>query len=164
MKIKSILFSTAILLLLIMGTGGCDDKEGRKTILPITNLPEQVVNFFETALPTAAKSNCFFVSKENDIYYLINSVEEFEAIYSCDNELPEIDFTQYSIIIGQKKMPNSYYFVVEQNIEETEVLGLNIFVQLPSDGYWPAFSQMYYWGVYPKLPNKKININIVNKK
>ena len=61
-------------------------------------------------------------------------------------------------------MPNSYYSVVEQNIKETDILELNIFVQLPSDGVWPAFSNMYYWGIYPKLPNKKINVNIINRK
>ena len=60
-------------------------------------------------------------------------------------------------------MPNSYYSVVEQYIRETEVLELNIFVQLPANGHWPAFSNMYYWGIYPKLPNKKININITNR-
>ncbi len=152
-----------LFLLMIMGMEGCEEKEQIKTILPITNLSEQIIGFFEETLPTTAESNCFFVSEEGDIHYLINSIEELRAIYSCNNELPDIDFASYSIIVGQKRMPNSYYSVLEQNIKETEILDLNILVQLPSDGHWPAFSNMYYWGVYPKLPNKKINVNIINR-
>ncbi len=153
-----------LFLFLIMGIEGCEDKEQRDTILPITNLSGQVVAFFDSELSPTMKSNCFFVLND-DTYHLINSMKEFQAIYSCENKLPEIDFTKYSVIVGQKKMPNSYYSVVEQNIEETEMsLELKIYVKLPADGYWPAFSQMYYWGIYPKLPNKKININIITNR
>lgn len=158
------LFLLIPFLFLIIGMVGCEEKEQIKTILPKTNLSVQIISFFESTLPTTGESNCFFLSENSDIYYLINSKEEFKAIYSCDNELPDIDFALYSIILGQKRMPNSYYSVVEQNIKETDILELNIFVQLPSDGVWPAFSNMYYWGIYPKLPNKKINVNIINRK
>ncbi len=158
------LFLLIPFLFLIIGKVGCEEKEQIKTILPETNLSVQIISFFESTLPTTGESNCFFLSENSDIYYLINSKEEFKAIYSCDNELPDIDFALYSIILGQKRMPNSYYSVVEQNIKETDILELNIFVQLPSDGVWPAFSNMYYWGIYPKLPNKKINVNIINRK
>lgn len=158
------LFLLIPFLFLIIGMVGCEEKEQIKTILPETNLSVQIISFFESTLPTTGESNCFFLSENSDIYYLINSKEEFKAIYSCDNELPDIDFALYSIILGQKRMPNSYYSVVEQNIKETDILELNIFVQLPSDGVWPAFSNMYYWGIYPKLPNKKINVNIINRK
>lgn len=157
------LFLLIPFLFLIIGMVGCEEKEQIKNILPKTNLSVEIISFFETTLPTTGESNCFFVSEDSDIYYLINSKEELKAIYSCEKELPEIDFTLYSIILGQKRMPNSYYSVVEQYIRETEVLELNIFVQLPADGHWPAFSNMYYWGIYPKLPNKKININITNR-
>lgn len=162
MKSGKLLFKISFLLLII-GLEGCEEKEQIKTILPKTNLSEEITSFFKTTLPATSESNCFFLSEKGDVYYLINSKEEFQAIYSCSNALPEIDFTLYSIIVGQKRMPNSYYSVVEQNIEETDVLNLNILTQLPSDGHWPAFSNMYYWGVYPKLPNKKIEVNIITK-
>ena len=162
MKTRNLLLMIQFLFL-IMGMVGCEENEQINTILPKTDLSEKTLSFFESALPITGESNCFFVSEDSDIYYLINSKEELKAIYSCEKELPEIDFTLYSIILGQKRMPNSYYSVVEQYIRETEVLALNIFVKLPANGHWPAFSNMYYWGIYPKLPNKKININITNR-
>ena len=162
MKTRNLLLMIQFLFL-IMGMVGCEENEQINTILPKTDLSEKTLSFFESALPITGESNCFFVSENSDVFYLINSKEEIETICACDNELLEIDFTLYSIILGQKRMPNSYYSVVEQNIKETNVLELNIIVKLPTDGSWPAFSNMYYWGVYPKLPNKKINVNIINK-
>mgnify|MGYP001692753617 FL=1 len=48
------------------------------------------------------------------------------------------------------------YFSKENNAQTLE---LNIIVHLPNE-HWPAFSDMFYWALYPKLPNKKISINI----
>lgn len=100
------------------------------------------------------------MSKE-DAFYVINSKDQFQAVYSCEEKLPEIDFTRYSLVIGQKRIPNSYYFVSNQEIvESSESLELNIVAKTLSEGVWPSFSIMYYWGVYPKLPNKKLNVNV----
>jgi hypothetical protein len=158
MKKKLLKISMLMYCLCILVT--CDDVESKKTISPLV-VDEQIIDFFDVALPTVTKSNCFFVSTENDICYIINSMEDFQAIYSCDDKLPEIDFTLYSLVLGQQKMPNSFYSVIEQNIDETKGLELNLYVQLPSGGHWPSFSQLYYWGIYPKLPNKKISVNIM---
>ena len=153
-----------LFLLLIIGIGGCENKEEITTILPIANTPDYVNAFFEAELPVMTESNCFFASKKNDTCYLINSKEELAVAYSCEISLPEINFELYSVIIGQNKMPNSFYTVVNQSIEKTnDVLKLNVYVKLLSKEHWPAFSQLYYWAVYPKLPNKNVNVNIINK-
>ena len=80
----------------------------------------------------------------------------------CDKDLPIIDFSLYSVIVGKKNMPNSFYSIVEQSINNTQTLELNITVHLPNE-HWPAFSDLFYWAVYPKLPNKKISINIIER-
>lgn len=136
----------------------CGDENEKKTILPIDNLDKSIVDFFGSALPVI-KSDCFFSSVDGDVCCIVNSKEELQAIYSCEKELPEINFSLYTLVIGQKKMPNSYYSITEQSIDETDVLTLNLHVQLP-DEHWPAFSQMYYWGIYPKLYKKKIDVNV----
>ena len=51
------------------------------------------------------------------------------------------------------------YFSKENNAQTLE---LNIIVHLPNE-HWPAFSDMSYWALYPKLPNKKISINIIER-
>lgn len=151
-----------IALLLLIGGMGCAMEKENDIIFPVKNLSEQISLFFDTHLPITSESTCFFkLSNEEDHFYLINSIEELQAVYSCEEKLPELDFKKYSVVIGQKRMPNSYYIVSDQNIVvQAKNLKLNIIAKTYSEGVWPSFSMMYYWGVYPKLPNLKLNVNI----
>lgn len=149
-------------LLLLTGEVGCEKEKVHENFSPIKDIPEQVSAFFEKTLPVASESACFFTSSKEELFHVINSMEELQALYSCEEKLPEIDFMRYSVVIGQKRMPNSYYSVSDQRIIELpEVLELNIIAKTLSEGVWPSFSMMYYWGIYPKLPNKKLNVNLV---
>lgn len=160
MKPKTILFSVFALFLLIGGTG-CEKEKKYETFFPIKDIPEQVSVFFENKLPKTSESTCFFNLSKEDAFYVINSKDKLQAVYSCEEKLPEIDFTQYSLVIGQKRMPNSYYSVSNQKIVESfEGLELNIIAKTLSEGVWPSFSMMYFWGIYPKLPNKRLNANV----
>ena len=159
MKQQIILWIGA-LLLLTAGIG-CEKEKVHETFSPIKDIPEQVSVFFEKKLPVASESTCFFKSSKKELFHVINSMEELQAVYSCEEKLPEIDFMRYSVVIGQKTMPNSYYSVSNQRIVElSEVLELNIIAKTLSEGVWPSFSMMYCWGIYPKLPNKKLNVNV----
>lgn len=61
-------------------------------------------------------------------------------------------------------MPNSCYCVAHQEIVvSSRALELNVVAQTLSEGVWPAFSTMYYWGVYPKLPNKIVDVNVLRE-
>lgn len=156
MKPKTILFTAISLLFLLEGVG-CEKEKVHKTFFPIKDIPEQVSVFFKNKLPATSKSTCFFKSSKEGVFHVINSMEELHAIYSCEEKIPEIDFMRYSVIIGQKRMPNSFYSVSDQKIVElSEVLELNIIAKTLSEGVWPSFSMMYFWGIYPKLPKKKI--------
>lgn len=158
MKTKLILFAVIALLIVVVG---CEKDKKYGTFSLVKDIPEQVSVFFENRLPITSESSCFFKSNKEDIFYVMNSMEELQAIYSCEEKLPEIDFTKYSVVIGQKRMPNSYYSVSNQKIVEfSGVLELNIITKTLSEGVWPSYSTMYYWGVYPKLPNKKLNVNV----
>ena len=154
-------------ILLLIGAfivlGGCEkEKEQMEVIYPVVNLPMSVVTFFEKTLSNTDSANCLFKSEWKDTCFLINSKEEFESILLCNKELPPIDFSLYSVIVGKKNMPNSFYSIVEQSINNAQTLELNIIVHLPNE-HWPAFSDMFYWALYPKLPNKKISINIIER-
>ena len=164
---KKLIFKTLSAVILLIGAfivlGGCEkEKEQMEVIYPVVNLPMSVVTFFEKTLSNTDSANCLFKSEWKDTCFLINSKEEFESILLCDKDLPIIDFSLYSVIVGKKNMPNSFYSIVEQSINNTQTLELNIIVHLPNE-HWPAFSDMFYWALYPKLPNKKISINIIER-
>ena len=164
---KKLIFKTLSAVILLIGAfivlGGCEkEKEQMEVIYPVVNLPMSVVTFFEKTLSNTDSANCLFKSEWKDTCFLINSKEEFESMLLCDKNLPIIDFSLYSVIVGKKNMPNSFYSIVEQSINNTQTLELNIIVHLPNE-HWPAFSDMFYWALYPKLPNKKISINIIER-
>lgn len=156
---KKLIFISA-LALGILAVGGCEEEKQTEHIYPILNIPETVKLFFNEELPKAQKSSCFFKSNQEDCHYLISSTKELQSFFSCKKKLPDIDFADQILIIGQKSMPNSYYQVKKQYIIHSDALELIIITELLGEGSWPAFSTMYYWGFYPKLPNKKININV----
>lgn len=158
--------SELLFILILVVSYSCDSHNNEpeeKKYIPLIDIPEHILHFFEKGLPNTSESECFFLSQEKDVYFLINDFEDLSAIYSCDDELPEIDFTKYSLIIGKKEMPNSFYFLADQYIDETETLNLNMIAELPSSGHWPSFSNFYYWGVYPKLPNKELIVKVIIK-
>lgn len=110
-----------------------------------------------------AEAECFFNTSDENVSYVINSDSEFKDIFSCEKELPDIDFKKYSLVIGQHTMPISFCKVVEQSIIESDVLELNLTAEpLSQDGYWNAISKMYYWGLYPKLSNKQLIVNVIS--
>ena len=163
---KKLIFKILPAVILLAGAfivlSGCEEEKQMKVIYPAVNLPMSVVTFFEKTLSNTDSANCLFKSEWKDTCFLINSKEEFESILLCNKELPAIDFSLYSVIVGKKNMPNSFYSIVEQSINNDQTLELNIIVHLPNE-HWPAFSDMFYWALYPKLPNKKISINIIER-
>ena len=161
--ISKILPAIILLIGAFIVLSGCEkEKEQMEVIYPVVNLPMSVVTFFEKTLSNTDSVNCLFKSEWKDTCFLINSKEEFKSMLLCDKDLPIIDFSLYSVIVGKKNMPNSFYSIVEQSINNTQTLELNITVHLPNE-HWPAFSDLFYWAVYPKLPNKKISINIIER-
>lgn len=161
-KTAAMLFASMLVMTYSCDSNGDDEFEPRR-ITVFTDIPEDIVHFFEDGMPFTSSIECFLSSEEDDAYLLINDRKQFHAIYSCDGKLPDIDFTKYSLVIGKKKMPNSYYTLVDQSMDETKTLNLNIVVELPS-GHWTAFSDFYYWGLYPKLPNKELIVKVVVKR
>ncbi len=53
---------------------------------------------------------------------------------------------------------NAQFFLLSRKskiVVSSRALDLNVIAHTLSEGVWPAFSTMYYWGVYPKLPKQK---------
>lgn len=105
---------------------------------------------------------------KNDTCYRIDSQEALKAIYRGTDELPEIDFKNYTLVLGNKfwdgqtpdyescrqvlrEYPNGYY--------------LNLYCSpLKLEGEWGLvewYIPVYYYGIYPKLEDKKMTVNLI---
>jgi len=171
MKVK--IFKYAVIVLLFaVGIFSCSASvepsfNGDENVIGSIIPNDDVTAFFEEHLPpySGMESDCFFVDidKKENRYVMINSVGEFKKNFSCsDDMLPVIDFASYTIIIGQcYYMGGTAYRVEEQNLTvESKKVKLNLFVRAP-EASLAALTNLYYWGIYPKIKNKSISVNIL---
>lgn len=160
---KKIIKTTLLLLLLLpMCFAGCGDDE-LSTIQPISNVDAEIVAFFENELPSMGTSNSFFtdVARDTETCYLVNDNKDFQHLYKGKSSLPTIDFSKYTLVIGKVRMRESFFYVAKQEIElkSNSSATVNIYVApVSDDGSWHSFSTLYFYGLYPKLSVKKIDI------
>ena len=134
----------------------------------VTPMPESVVPvicnesisvFFEQYLPKDGHSEVFFtdVPENEETCMVIDNKDELRSAYNGDKELPEIDFSKYSLVIGKLYVAAGLY-VKEQAMQYDSPTTLSIFLETDERGYIAIMMDIYYWGVYPKLPSKNLII------
>lgn len=132
---------------------------------------DELSAFFDATLPDENEVlQYFFVPPTNhaaymyspiDTCYLVNSHEELQALYWGERELPEIDFSKYTLVLGRKMVP-SHYALEGHTLCITDE---SIVVTLKFRKLEGAFVQMmyhrYFWGLYEKLPKKNTIIKMI---
>ncbi len=174
----------ALMSALCAGFGGCsqsgeqEQKEDEvpavigTTPVPNEDIPSDVAAFFKEHLPSTDRSLLSPVEfsfgdiVDNEglprlVCLTINDMDEFEAIAPPDVELPDIDFGAYTLIIGQHRMGDPGYILEKQGIDTTsDVMTLNLVYKHLQGGSAQIITTFYYWGLYSKLPQKTINVEI----
>lgn len=122
---------------------------------------EDLSKFFASEMPIGARSNSFFVNSDQDEFSVINSLTELKGIYNGNNDIPNIDFEQYTLVIGQTVKPGACYPVQRQNLEFlNNSCQQNLYV--PNlEGRYTMSAPIYYWALYPKFRTDKISTNII---
>jgi hypothetical protein len=161
---KKIIKYMVLFLAMVISVAGCDNSE---EVIKQISPDNDVIAFFEEHLPpySGAESDCFFVDidHQKSICVLINSVEEFRNNFSCSSTmLTEIDFKSHTLVIGQYYpiRESSCKVINQELVVKSKEIELNLYVTNPESSF-PAETRMYYWGIYPKLRNKPINVNII---
>ncbi len=89
---------------------------------------------------------------------VINSQEELASLYIGERELPTIDFSRYSLILGYATGANTSYSVREVVLEESEgSLLLTVHLNGSEEGFM-ALIKIPFWGLYPKLPDMELKV------
>ncbi len=167
------LFCAGVLLSgLCAGFVGCNEPkspgQSENDMLPVSvlELPDDVSAFFEKYLPVSNYSRppvefSFGDNAGQTVCLMINSTDEFEAVAPPSAELPTINFEKYTLIIGCHEMGDPGYRLEQQSADvESDVMKLNLTYR-PLEGGSPGIIvTFYYWGLYPKLPQKPITVNV----
>jgi len=164
MSIK--VFKNAVLLLFFVGTPSCQNINAPEGVLEKVVQNDEVIAFFNKHLPefSGQRSDCFFVDNTKDNKCLIiNNIDELRKSISCSSiELPKINFSSCTLIIGQHQMGSHGHRVVEQKmIVNSKRIELKLKLEIPEYSA-SAICPMYYWGIYTKIKNKPISVYIIN--
>lgn len=96
--------------------------------------------------------------------YLINSKEEFSAAYKGNEQLPEVDFERYSVLVGRtyrvdgsESLSDENVYLVDENDHYRMALSILRNVN-PNYFYTCDIGDLYYWDVYPKRESKPISV------
>lgn len=133
-------------------------------------LNENVHSFFREKIHNAYNALGYqakdgFLIKENTCCR-IDSREEFASLYQGSDELPEIDFSKYTLLLGAKIFTDADTDLENYKLslfESTESYKLDI-CSRHLEGSWSSFGitlQILYYGLYPKLKNKDIVVNLL---
>ncbi len=180
-KIMTFLSAGVLMITLCMGFVACNEPKGPEQpdvpevigMAPVagTDIPDEVSVFFEEYLPRTNRSllspvefNFGDVAPLDPVCLVVNSIDEFETIAPLSAELPEIDFKNHTLIVGQHPMGDPGHRLVDQGIvTEPDVMILNLIYERLGGGTPAIETTFYYWALYPKLPQKQITVKIYNQ-
>ena len=130
-------------------------EEGYTVISPVP-VSEDVKAFFDEALPYLPAlpielSPFSFQSNANSEFYVINNEKELQNIYKGEKTLPQLDFENNTLIIGQLLMPRES-FHLEAIYIRVYGDGNVLTIQTWEPPYqYSALYHMYFWGIFPKM-------------
>jgi hypothetical protein len=147
------------------------DSEGTEIVLnPIEEGDglDAITDFFrkefgkdEDEKPFDFKNN---LSNEENPCIAINNEEDFKEAYTGDFNLPAIDFSKYTLIIGKIYL-SAGKFIDNMSIKQTNPAKTTLYINCiidttPGGGYIGIMYWGYYWKLFPKFNASKINVEI----
>lgn len=146
------------------------DSTGSYTVISPVEVSEEVKAFFDEALPYLPDlhlevSPFSFQSNANSEFFVINNEKELQNIYKGEKTLPQLDFENNTLIIGQLLMPGGS-FHLEAIYIRVYGDGNVLTIQTWESPYrYPALYHMFFWGIFPKMLEEiDKNILLINEK
>ena len=167
MKTQTLILAAA-LFLSGAGFAGCSDSDEAPTAAgtPPVAPSQEITNFFDAHLSeNSTDFNFSNIEGSDDIStecFHINTVEQFREIAPEPIVLPDIDFAKYSLIVGQHVFGSPSYSLESQAVETgADALTLNLVYRVLQGAAPTVMTTYYFWGLYDKLPEYEVNVNIV---
>ena len=117
--------------------------------------------YYETEDGRHLKDMTFFDDGYKDSCLIINSREEFQAVYKGSSPLPEVDFSNNSIFLCRTSVPEGSYRIYKASLSDH---GANYILDLGLVHYTGGISTcmvipVFYWKLMPKMENKEVVID-----
>ena len=145
------------------------DSTEALTVISAVPASEEVKTFFDEALPYLPDlplelSPFSFSPNMGSEFFVINSEQELRDLYKGEKPLPQLDFEQNTLIIGQKLMPGESFHLesVEIRVYDDNTV-LAIYTREPPYLYSTLYN-LYFWGLFPKIENNISDLIQINRK
>ena len=140
----SVLFAIVTVLM------GCGDDSNSPSPEEVDAMVE---SFFGEALPM------FFTETEYDVdtCFVINSVKELQSACGTTHNLPPIDFSSNTLIVG-KLYETAGDYVKSQSLQYEDDHAVLLLVLGKTENAIASMANRYYWGLYPKLKTNSITV------
>ena len=168
---KKKLFMMMCCLLMIISAGCSSDGNEIDTNLTGPSCPIQdgsvyaeINDYFQFNYPQGDEYKCFFGGEsDNSQCFVFNKKEDMDIHFSGDASFPDIDFDNYTLIVGQEIMPKAFYSVLRQELYSAEdKLILYVYVPQIESGY-AMIQHLFYWGLFPKMHSSNISVKIIKE-
>lgn len=142
----------------------CESQRNQEDsgILPV-EVSEEIESFFRTHLPKESHSqNVGFSLTDKTQCIVIENMAEFKEKSTTQDELPDIDFDAYTLILGRMVKGTPGYLLKSQAVYlNDDATRLRVVYKAPDGASSPIMTYYNFWGVYPKLPNKPVILDLV---
>lgn len=170
---KKVLFLMSILLTqgLLSACSSDENSDVHDSIKQI-EIDSSTRDFLNKELPVSSYNHWsygFFQELSTDTCFIINSNEELRRIYDESvSKLPElaIDFKRNTLVVGQHRIYERFTLPMKLEwqimYEKADNYTLQVYYQKGNNNVDLGIPKLaYYWGVYPKLKDKKVVVNII---
>ncbi|MCD7977264.1 MAG: hypothetical protein LUG51_08915 [Tannerellaceae bacterium] len=155
MSIHQFFFRSIILITLVCQS--CDSND-ITTLYPL-DVSQNIQDFFPVNYINSGNDIFIFDEKEDVSLYVINNEKELLEITKKD-QIPVIDWQKYTLLIGQYRVPSTAYLFSEQSIQiEKGKQTLLLRLENSLNG-WNVITHIYFWGIYEKLPDSKVDLSV----
>ena len=114
------------------------------------------------------RPSTFFPDDLQDVCCMVNSEQEFRELYHGNVDIPHIDFQKYTLVIGKKAYTTKYGELSPTKYEGQKLYGqsdtyvIDLYCRSHvSDISFYTQSFICFWGIYPKLREEKVVLNLV---
>ncbi len=162
-KILTLFYAGVLMSILCAGLVACNEPkepEAVGVVLPVSesDVPEDVAAFLTEQLGPSLSD--YFSREDGDyepVLLTINSNKELKAVVPS-TKLPDIDFDKYTLVILQYYTTGGLYLKSQAIDTDPNAMIMNLVFGNTGNGLGAMFSN-YYCNLYPKLPQKSIEIH-----
>lgn len=164
LKLLSVFMLLIPLFVVLLGAG-CEDDEAEgewsqiDSIMPDTQLSIQLSSIF------SENNDCLKAFQNDTVYIVLYSQKELAEIDTC-NIIPDIDFDEYTLIVGKVKVPGMVSSISNITLLHSDPKNrykLEIVVDDCEECY-TAIGYLFFWRLYPKLETGHDFELFINKK